>query len=66
VYVQAQASLVDTRRSARVASFTSAAQEQADSNRLGSVVAAFERAQAQVVAGIGAQVTAAAAALPVP
>jgi cholesterol transport system auxiliary component len=64
VHVQAQASLVDTRRSARVASFTSAAQVQAEANRLGSVVAAFDLAQAQVVAGISAQVTAAAAALP--
>jgi cholesterol transport system auxiliary component len=66
VHVQAQASLVDTRRNARVASFTSAAQVQAEANRLGSVVAAFDQAQAQVVAGISAQVTAAAAALPAP
>jgi ABC-type uncharacterized transport system auxiliary subunit len=66
VHVQVQASLVDTRRNARVASFTSAAQVQAEANRLGSVVAAFELAQVQVVAGISAQVTAAAAALPAP
>lgn len=66
VHVQAQASLVDTRRGARVASFTSAAQVQAEANRLGSVVAAFDRAQAQVVAGISTQVTAAAATLPKP
>lgn len=66
VHVQAQASLVDTRRNARVASFTSAAQVQAEANRLGAVVAAFDLAQSQVVAGIRAQVTAAAAALPAP
>jgi cholesterol transport system auxiliary component len=64
VHVQAQASLVDTRRNARVASFVSAAEVQAEANRLGSVVAAFGQAQAQVVAGISAQVVAAAAALP--
>jgi cholesterol transport system auxiliary component len=64
VHVEAQASLVDTRRGVRVASFTSAAQAQADANRLVAVIAAFDQAQAQVVAGISAQVTAAAGSLP--
>jgi hypothetical protein len=48
----------------RVASFTSAAQAQAGANRLVAVVAAFDQAQAQVVAAISAQVTAAAGSLP--
>jgi cholesterol transport system auxiliary component len=64
VHVQAQASLVDTRRGVRVTSFVSEAAVPASDNRLGAVVAAFERANAQVVQDISARVQAAAAALP--
>jgi cholesterol transport system auxiliary component len=64
VHVQAQASLVDTRRGVRVTSFVSEAAVPASDNRLGAVVAAFERANAQVVQDISARVQAAGAALP--
>jgi cholesterol transport system auxiliary component len=64
VHVQAQASLVDSRRGVRIASFVSEATVPAADNRLGAVVAAFERANAQVVQDIAARVQAAAAALP--
>lgn len=64
VHVQAQASLVDSRRGVRIASFVSEATMPATDNRLGAVVAAFERANAQVVQDIAARVQAAAAALP--
>ncbi len=64
VHVQAQASLVDARRGVRVTSFVSEATVPASDNRLGAVVAAFERANAQVVQDITARVQAAAAALP--
>jgi cholesterol transport system auxiliary component len=65
VYVQVQASLVDSRRLARVTSFVSEASVPASENRLSAVVAAFDRANAQVVGDIAARVQAAAAALPV-
>ena len=64
VYVQVQASLVDTRRLARVTNFVSEAAVPASENRLSAVVAAFDRANAQVVSDIAARVQAAAAALP--
>jgi cholesterol transport system auxiliary component len=64
VHVQVQASLVDSRRAARVTSFVSEAAVPASENRLGAVVAAFDRANAQVVSDIAARVQAAAAALP--
>ena len=64
VYVQVQASLVDLRSTARVTSFVSEASVPAAENRLSAVVAAFDRANAQVVGDIAARVQAAAAALP--
>jgi cholesterol transport system auxiliary component len=62
--VQVQASLVDLRRTARVTSFISEAAVPASENRLSAVIAAFDRANAQVVNDIAARVQAAAAALP--
>ena len=64
VQVQVQASLVDLRRAARVTSFVSEAAVPASENRLSAVIAAFDRANAQVVNDIAARVQAAAAALP--
>jgi len=64
VHVQVQASLLDSRRAARVTSFVSEASVPASENRLSAVVDAFERANAQVVSDIAARVQAAAAALP--
>jgi cholesterol transport system auxiliary component len=64
VHVQVQASLVDSRRAVRVASFVSEASVPASENRLGAVVAAFDSANAQVVRDIATRVQAAAAALP--
>ncbi len=64
VHVQVQASLVDSSRAARVTSFVSEANVPATENRLQAVVAAFDRANAQVVNDIAARVQAAAAALP--
>lgn len=64
VYVQVQVSLVDSRRAARVTSFVSEAAVPASENRLSAVIAAFDRANAQVVSDISARVQAAAAALP--
>jgi cholesterol transport system auxiliary component len=64
VHVQVQASLVDSRRAARVTSFVSEASVPASENRLQAVVAAFDRANAQVVNDIAARVQAAAADLP--
>jgi cholesterol transport system auxiliary component len=64
VHVQVQASLVDSRRAARITSFVSEAAVPAPENRLSAVVAAFDRASAQVVGDIAARVQAAAAALP--
>ncbi|MBK7901889.1 MAG: membrane integrity-associated transporter subunit PqiC [Proteobacteria bacterium] len=63
-HVQVQASLVDSRRAARVTSFVSEASVPASENRLSAVVVAFDRANAQVVSDIAARVQAAAAALP--
>lgn len=62
VHVRAQASLVDTRRGVRITSFVSEATVPATDNRLGAIVAAFERANAQVVQDITARVLAAAPA----
>ena len=64
VHVQVQVSLVDSRRVARVTSFVSEAAVPASENRLSAVVAAFNRANAQVVSDIAARTQAAAAALP--
>lgn len=64
VYVQVQVSLVDSRRVARVTSFVSEAGVPASENRLSAVVAAFDRANAQVVGDIVARVQAVVAALP--
>jgi cholesterol transport system auxiliary component len=64
IHVQAQVSLVDSRRAARVTSFVSEAAVPASENRLSAVVAAFQRANAQVVNDVAARVQAAAAALP--
>ena len=64
VHVQVQASLLDQRRTARVTSFISEAAVPASENRLSAVIAAFDRANAQVVNDIAARVQAAATALP--
>lgn len=64
VHVQVQASLVDSRRGVRVTSFVSEATVPATENRLAAVIAAFERANAQVVTEVGAKIQAAATALP--
>ncbi len=64
VHVQVQASLVDSRRATRITSFVSDASVPAAENRLQAVVAAFDRANAQVVDDIAARVQAAAASLP--
>ena len=64
VHVQVQASLIDSRRAARITSFVSEASVPASGNRLSAVVAAFDLANAQVVSDITARVQAAAAALP--
>ena len=64
VHVQVQASLLDQRRAARVTSFVSEAAVPASENRLSAVIAAFDRANAQVVNDIAARVQAAATALP--
>ena len=64
VHVQVQASLIDSRRAARVTSFISEAAVPASENRMSAVVAAFDRANAQVVSDIAARVQAATAALP--
>ena len=66
VHVQVQASLIDTRRSVRVTSFVAAAAVPATENRLAAVIAAFERANAQVMGEVGAKVQAAAVSLPKP
>ena len=66
VHVQVQASLIDTRRSVRVTSFVAEAAVPATENRLAAVIAAFERANAQVMGEVGAKVQAAAVSLPKP
>lgn len=61
VHVQVQASLVDSRKAARVASFLSEAQVRAGENRRSAIIGAFDAATAQVVADVAARVEAAAA-----
>lgn len=61
VHVQVQTSLVDMRRAARLASFTSEARVAAADNRRGAIVAAFDEASARVIADV---VERAAAAVP--
>jgi ABC-type uncharacterized transport system auxiliary subunit len=65
VHVQVQASLVDSRRAARLVSFVSEAQVAATEPRRAAIVAAFERANAQVIADVVQRVATAAAAVPV-
>lgn len=64
VHVQVQVSLIDSRRAARVTSFISEAAVPASENRLSAVIAAFDRANVQVVSDVGARVQAVVAALP--
>jgi cholesterol transport system auxiliary component len=64
VHVQVQASLIDSRRSVRVTSFVAAAEIPATENRLTAVIAAFERANAQVMSEVAAKAQAAAVSLP--
>lgn len=64
VHVALQASLVDARRALRVASFTSEAAVAAGSDRRAAIIAAFDRANAQVVDDVVARVAAAAATVP--
>jgi cholesterol transport system auxiliary component len=64
VHVALQASLVDARRGKRVASFTSEAAVAADGSRRAAIIAAFDRATAQVVDDVVARVGAAVAAVP--
>jgi cholesterol transport system auxiliary component len=59
--VQLQASLVDARRAMRVTSFVSEARVPATANRRDAIIAAFERANAEVVAEVVAGIGAAAA-----
>jgi cholesterol transport system auxiliary component len=66
VHVQVQASLIDSRRSLRVTSFVAEAAVPATENRLAAVVAAFERANAQVMSEVAAKAQAAAVSLPQP
>jgi cholesterol transport system auxiliary component len=63
VYVQVQASLVDSRKAARVTSFVSSAQVAAAENRRAAIIAAFERATSQVVADVTQRVQASASSL---
>ena len=62
-HVQLQVSLVDSRRVVRVTSFVSEARVPAAHNRRGAIVAAFERASAQVVADVVERIGRAAAGL---
>lgn len=64
VHVALQASLVDARRALRVASFTSDAAAAASGNKRAAIIAAFERASAQVVDDVVARVAEAAATVP--
>lgn len=61
VHVQVQASLVDSRKAMRVASFLSEARVPAAENRRAAIIGAFDAAAAQVVADVAARVEAAAA-----
>ena len=63
VVVEMQASLVDGRKGARVASFDSRAEVTAARNDRGAVVAAFEQAAGKVVDGVAGRARAAAANL---
>jgi cholesterol transport system auxiliary component len=63
VHVQLQASLIDTRRGVRAASFVSEAAVPAGANRREAIVEAFDRAAAQVVAEVVERAAVAAAAL---
>jgi cholesterol transport system auxiliary component len=64
VHVVLQASLVDTRRAQRVASFTSEAAVAADGSRRAAIIAAFDRASAQAVNDVVVRVGEAAARVP--
>lgn len=64
VHVQMQASLVDARRAMRVSSFSAEARVAASGNRRAPIIAAFERASAQVVDDVVRQVATAAAQVP--
>lgn len=64
--VQLQASLIDARRAVRVTSFVTEARVPAAANRRDAIVAAFERANAEVVQQVVAKVGEAAAGLPAP
>jgi cholesterol transport system auxiliary component len=64
--VQLQASLVDARRALRVTSFVSEARVPATANRRDAIIAAFERANADVVAEVVAKVGDAAAGVAPP
>jgi cholesterol transport system auxiliary component len=65
-HVQAQVSLIDSRRGVRITSFVADAAVPATANRLAAVVAAFNQANAQVLGEVSAKVQAAVAALPAP
>ena len=64
VHVALQASLVDARRAQRIASFTSEAAVAAEGDRRAAIIAAFDRASAQVVDDVVARVAIAAATVP--
>jgi cholesterol transport system auxiliary component len=66
VHVQAQVSLIDSRRGVRITSFVAEAAVPAAANRLAAVVAAFNQANTQVLGEVAAKVQAAVAALPAP
>ena len=66
VHVQAQVSLIDSRRGARVTSFVAEAEVAATANRMSDIVAAFDQATAQVQRAVVANVQAAVAGLPAP
>jgi cholesterol transport system auxiliary component len=61
VHVEIQASLVDTRRSVRIASFVSDATARASENRLSAVILAFDAASAEVIDDVVQRVRAASA-----
>jgi cholesterol transport system auxiliary component len=65
VHVLVQASLVDARQLSRVDSFTSEVAVPADGNRRAAIIAAFDRASAEVVRDVVAQASAAATKVPV-
>jgi cholesterol transport system auxiliary component len=64
VHVQLQASLVDTRRSVRIASFPCTASATAPENRMDAVIDAFARASTIAVEEVARRVGEAAAAIP--